>query len=118
MMLEKMMLGEKWNGLDVPRHLIDYKEQDLVNLLEYTGFEVLRRQHFSLRDNPAGFASSLAVSLDPMSRRIRGVQESGSMKLLKDLAYFGLVLLGIPFTLLESACGAGASIMIEARPKA
>ena len=35
------------------------------------GFEVLRRKYFSLRDNPAGLATSLAPGLDPMARRIR-----------------------------------------------
>lgn len=113
-----LLFGENWNGLDIPRHLIDFKEQDLVNLLEYCGFEVVRRKHFSLRDNPAGLATTLALGLDPMSRRIRGVEEHPRMKLLKDLAYFGLVLLAIPLTMLEAACRCGASIMIEAKRKA
>lgn len=112
-----LLFGENWNGLDVPRHLIDFKEQDLVNLLEYCGFEVLRRKHFSLRDNPTGLATTLAHGLDPMSRRIRGVKEGPRWKLCKDLAYFALVLASIPATLLEAACRCGATIMIEARPK-
>ncbi len=112
-----MMFGESWNGLDIPRHLVDYKEEDLVKLLDFSGFDVVRRKHFSLRDNPAGLATTLAVGLDPMARRIRRVPERPRAKLLKDLAYFGLVLAAIPFTLLEAACGAGATIMIEARLK-
>lgn len=113
-----LLFGEAWNGLDIPRHLIDFKEQDLVNLLEYSGFEVLRRKHFSLRDNPAGLASTLAPSLDPMARRIRKKPESERERLLKDLAYFSLVLASIPFALLEAACRAGSTIMLEARPRA
>jgi len=112
-----MIFGEAWNGLDIPRHLIDYKEQDLVKLLDFAGFEVVRRKHFSLRDNPAGLATTLAVGLDPMARRIRRLPESPRTKLFKDLTYFGLVLAAIPFTLLEAACGAGATIMLEARIK-
>jgi len=112
-----MLFGESWNGLDIPRHLIDFKEQDLVGLLDYAGFEVVRRKHFSLRDNPAGLATTLAVGLDPMARRIRRVPESPRLKLFRDLTYFGLVLAAIPFTLLEAACGAGATIMLEARLK-
>jgi SAM-dependent methyltransferase len=112
-----LLFGENWNGLDVPRHLIDFKEQDLVNLLDYCGFDVLRRKHFSLRDNPAGLATTLAHGLDPMSRRIRGAKEGPRLKLCKDLAYVGLVLAAIPFTALEAACRCGATIMIEARPK-
>lgn len=112
-----LLFGEHWNGLDIPRHLIHFRERDLRGLFEATGFELLRVKHFSLRDNPAGFASSLAPSLDPMSRRVRGVVESPRKKLWKDLAYCALVLLAIPFAALEAACGAGSSIMLEARPK-
>ncbi len=112
-----LMFGEAWNGLDIPRHLIDFKESDLLSLLDYCGFEVVRRKHFSLRDNPAGLATTLAAGLDPMGRRIRGVKDGPSVKLWKDMAYFALVLAAIPFTLLEAACGAGATIMVEARRK-
>jgi len=112
-----LLFGEAWNGLDIPRHLIDFKEQDLVNLLEYSGFEVLRRKHFSLRDNPAGLASTLAPGLDPMARRVRRVEESPRLRLLKDIVYLAAVLASIPFTLLEAACRAGSTIMLEARPR-
>ncbi len=113
-----LMFGERWNGLDIPRHLVNYRERDLDRLLERCGFEIVRRKHFSLRDNPAGFASSVAPGLDPMARRVRKIAESASRKLLKDALYFGLVVAALPFTLLEAACGAGASIMLEARKKA
>jgi SAM-dependent methyltransferase len=112
-----LLFGENWSGLDIPRHLIDFKEDDLAKLLDYCGFEVVRRKHFSLRDNPAGLATTLALGLDPMSRRIRRLPETPLMKLLKDVAYFGLVLASIPFAMLEAACRAGATIMMEAKPK-
>ena len=112
-----LLLGEHWNGLDVPRHLFDFRERDLRQLLESTGFELLRVKHFSLRDNPTGLASSVAPGLDPMARRVRGVLESPRLRLCKDLLYFGLVALAVPFTLFEAICGAGSTIMMEARPK-
>lgn len=109
-----LLFGEYWNGVDVPRHLINYRQRDLENLLEYCGFEVVHRKQFSLRDNPAGFASSVAPGLDPMARRVRGLKESGWLKGVKDALYFGLVLLSLPFTIFEAACGAGSTIMLEA----
>lgn len=112
-----LMFGERWNGVDVPRHLVNYRQRDLENLLEYCGMEVVRRKHFSLRDNPAGFASSVAPGLDPMARKVRKVPESPVLKLAKDLLYFGIVLASLPFTLFEAACGAGSTIMVEARKK-
>src|SRR5579862_3754012 len=110
-----LMFGEYWNGVDVPRHLINYRQKDLENVLEYAGFEVIRRKQFSLRDNPAGFASSAAPHLDPMARRVRGLRENTALKTFKDLLYFGLVVGALPFTLFEAACGAGSTIMLEAK---
>jgi SAM-dependent methyltransferase len=111
------LLGRAWNGADVPRHLFDFRDGDMVKILEGAGFEVLRRKYFSLRDNPAGLASSLAPALDPMARRVRRVAESGGARLAKDLAYFALVVASIPFAAAEAACRAGSTVMIEARPR-
>jgi hypothetical protein len=78
---------------------------------------VLRHKHFSLRDNPAGLATSLAPRLDPMARRVRMMAEKPIQRLLKDVLYMALVVASAPFTLLEAVCRAGSTIMIEARKK-
>ncbi|MFY9728762.1 MAG: class I SAM-dependent methyltransferase [Bryobacteraceae bacterium] len=109
------LLGRAWSGLDVPRHLFDFRSSDLERLLESGGFTVLRRKYFSWRDNPAALASSVAPALDPMGRRTRRVPESSATHIAKDLAYFALVVAAVPFTLVEAAAGAGATVMIEAR---
>jgi SAM-dependent methyltransferase len=112
---QSRLLGPSWNGVDVPRHLFDFRDCDVEKLVESCGFAVVRRKYFSLRDNPAGLASSLAPGLDPMARRVRGVDESPAARLCYDLAYFGLVVAALPFTLAEAAFRAGSTIMIEAR---
>jgi SAM-dependent methyltransferase len=112
-----LLFGERWNGIDVPRHLIDFRQSDVDSLLDQCGFEVLRHKHFSLRDNPAGFATTLAPRLDPMSRRLRRVAESPGIRLFKNLLYMALVVAAVPFTMLEAACRAGSTIMVEARKK-
>jgi SAM-dependent methyltransferase len=109
------LLGRAWNGIDVPRHLFDFRARDLERLLESSGFETVRRKHFSLRDNPAGLASSLAPGIDPMARRVRKRAESAGVRLVKDLAYLALAMAAAPFAAAEAACGAGSTIMIEAR---
>lgn len=112
-----LLLGENWSGIDVPRHLLDFRSKDLDILLDRCGFEVVRRKFFSLRDNPAGLATSIAPGLDPMARRIRGAAETPRWKLIKDLVYLAMVAAAIPFTVLEAACGAGSTVMVEARRK-
>ena len=112
---QSRLLGRSWNGMDVPRHLFDFRSRDLEKLLESCGFEIVRRKFFSLRDNPAGLASSLAPSLDPMARRVRGIAEAPTMRLFKDLIYFALVVGSLPFAIAEAAFRAGSTVMIEAR---
>jgi hypothetical protein len=90
----------------------------MERMLKAAGFEVVRRKYFSLRDNPAGLATSIAPSLDPMARRIREIPESGVARLVKDLAYLAMAAAALPFTALEAAFGAGSTIMIEARKRA
>jgi SAM-dependent methyltransferase len=109
------LLGHLWNGMDVPRHLFDFRDRDLEKLLAGCGFEIIRRKYFSLRDNPAGLASSLAPALDPMARRVRKRRESAAARIGYDAAYFALVVAALPFTLLEASFRAGSTIMIEAR---
>ena len=112
-----LLFGERWNGIDVPRHLVNFRQSDLGSLLDHCGFEVLRHKHFSLRDNPAGMATSIAPSLDPMARRLRHVEETPGLRLFKDAVYMALVGIALPFTMLEAACRAGSTIMVEARKK-
>ncbi|MBI3281656.1 MAG: class I SAM-dependent methyltransferase [Acidobacteria bacterium] len=110
-----LLFGENWNGIDVPRHLVNFRARDLEALLRHCGFEVVRRKFFSLRDNPAGLASTIAPGLDPMARRVRGPAEPPRTRLLKDALYGGLTLAALPFAVLEAACHAGSTVMIEAR---
>ncbi len=109
-----LLLGERWSGIDLPRHLIHFRAEDLVALIEECGFRVLRKKFFSLRDNPAGLATSLFPQLEPMSRRVRRVEESPAGRLLKDLLYLALVVAALPFTALEGAVGAGSTVLVEA----
>jgi SAM-dependent methyltransferase len=111
-----LLFGERWSGLDIPRHLVNFRGSDLEVLIERCGFRIVRKRHFSLRDNPAAFATSLAPNLDPMARRIRKISESSAQRLVKDLLYMGLFFAGLPLSVLESMCGSGATIFIEAVP--
>jgi 2-polyprenyl-3-methyl-5-hydroxy-6-metoxy-1,4-benzoquinol methylase len=110
-------LKSKWNGVDIPRHLHDFRTSDLERLLNQSGFRVRRTKHFSWRDNPAGLATSLAPSLDPVARNVRKLDSSTLVKLFKDAVYFALVLAAIPFTLAEAAFGKGSTVMMEAEPR-
>lgn len=112
-----LLFGSRWNGIDVPRHLIDFRKSDVESLLDTCGFQVVRYKHFSLRDNPAGMATSIAPDLDPMARRLRHIAETPRQRLWKDLAYLALTAASLPFCVLEATCRAGSTIMVEARKK-
>jgi 2-polyprenyl-3-methyl-5-hydroxy-6-metoxy-1,4-benzoquinol methylase len=114
--------GARWYGLDIPRHVIDYCKDSMLKLLDDSGFVTSRIKHFNLRDNAPALVSSLFPSLDPISRAVRnrkhGVRESIPAAWLRHVAYLLLVMCAYPFAMLESACGRGATVMIEARKKA
>ncbi len=112
-----LLLGERWSGLDIPRHLLLFRQYDLDNLLDYCGFEIVRRKRFSLRDDPLTLATSLAPGLNPEVRRARGADENRVATVVKHML-FGLVwLLALPIAALESTCCGGASLTVEARLK-
>lgn len=114
---QALLFGARWNGYDVPRHLYDFKPKDIELLLDACGFEPVRWKYFSLRDNPAGLATTIAPSLDPMARRIRRVKETSKSRLFRNFIYLGLVLASVPFTVVEAICRAGSTVMVEARKK-
>ncbi|MBZ5498520.1 MAG: class I SAM-dependent methyltransferase [Acidobacteriia bacterium] len=109
------LLGARWYGLDVPRHLINFTPEALTILLGQAGFSCQLVSRFSLRDNPASLASSLATRLDPIGRRGRGKHKSSIVEGALELCYFGLVLLALPPALIESLCGHGGTIWVHAR---
>ena len=115
------MFGAKWYGLDIPRHVIDYSREAMLRLLSDAGFTPHRIRHFNLRDNAPALVSSLFPSLDPVSRAVRhrrnNVRESAPAAWSRHLAYLSLVVCSYPAAILESACGRGATVMIEARRK-
>ena len=115
------LFGARWYGLDIPRHLIDYSKDSMINLLRDSGFVPHRVRHFNLRDNAPAFVSSLFPSLDPVSRAVRhrkrDVRESAPVAWARHLIYLFLVICAYPLALLESAFGRGATLMIEASRK-
>lgn len=111
------LLGARWYGLDVPRHVINYSKQGMCRLLSETGFRVLRTRQFNLRDNAPAFASSLFPGLDPLSRNARRRQVGSEAVLvgwLKHALYLVVVAAAYPFAIIEAMAGAGATVMIEA----
>ena len=113
--LQFRLFGARWSGIDIPRHLQNFREKDLTALLSRCGFEVTRTKHFSWRDNPAGLATSIAPSLEPVARKVRRLDHSPFARLAKDAAYLSLVLASIPFAAFEASLGRGSTIMVEAR---
>jgi SAM-dependent methyltransferase len=112
-----VLFGERWSGLDMPRHLMLFYYRDLENLLDYCGFEIVRRKRFSLSDDPTMLATSLVPSLNPRVRLVRGVEENDLAAIVKHLLFGLFWLLALPIAAIESACHGGASLIVEARLK-
>lgn len=111
---QALLLGHRWNGCDFPRHAAMFRREDIQAILEGCGYKVLRWRQFSWRDDPMGLATSLCPWLDPTIRQYRQTRESWLERVFKNVLFAALVLLALPFTLLEWAGDAAASLMVEA----
>ncbi len=113
--IQARIFGPHWYGFDVPRHLVNFTPRGLKLLFAGAGFDCKLVPHFSLRDNPAALASSLAVRLDPIGRRGRGKRTHAAVEGGLELCYFALVLLAFFPTLVETMCGHGATLWAVAK---
>ncbi|MEQ1634207.1 MAG: class I SAM-dependent methyltransferase [Planctomycetota bacterium] len=110
------LLGRRWAGYDVPRHLINYTDRTLPEVLSRNGFEVLALNQQCVRDNPTALSNSLVPGLYPPARLCRGGKPTGLGAAAANLGYLGVTIASMPFAWLEAACGRGASVMVHARP--
>jgi 2-polyprenyl-3-methyl-5-hydroxy-6-metoxy-1,4-benzoquinol methylase len=112
--VQAKVFGARWYGLDAPRHLINFSPEGLRLIMAQSGLRIVRQAGFSLRDNPASIASSLAPGLDPIGRRGRRLLK-GAGTVVGDFLYLGLFLASVPFAWMESWMGRGGTIWVEAR---
>lgn len=113
--LSAQLAGERWWGLDVPRHLVHFSPRTLSSALEHAGFDVLRINHLSLQYDPYGLLHSW---LDWVFTRRHFLSDLAKQQVPRDLhpgafAYnlAALALLGpilAPVSLLTCVAGASA----------
>jgi 2-polyprenyl-3-methyl-5-hydroxy-6-metoxy-1,4-benzoquinol methylase len=113
--VQARVFGGRWYGLDVPRHLINFSPAALEHILVESGFQIVARAKFSLRDNPASIASSLFPSLDPIGRRGRSRRSGPALSAILEFLYLGLFLVSVPPAFLESLAGRGGTVWVSAK---
>jgi len=107
---QAQQLGQRWKGLEMPRHLIMFNPESLVGLLRAYGFAPVNISTWSLRDGPATGASSLFPVGEPTRQQILGKSRP-----FATLLYLGLTGLIAPIEFLSSMFGRGAIITVIAR---
>jgi 2-polyprenyl-3-methyl-5-hydroxy-6-metoxy-1,4-benzoquinol methylase len=124
--LSARLTGERWWGLDVPRHLVHFSPRTLRNALEHAGFTVIRINHLSLQYDPYGLLHS---SLDWVFTRRHFLSDLAKQQVPPDVSaaeyvrnIAALVLLGpvlAPLSVLTTAAaasvGRGGFIEVFAR---
>lgn len=104
--------GRRWSGLDIPRHVVGFQPHALVDLLRRIGFEPGPPRFFSLRDNAAAIATSLAPALDPVAMAVRG---DNRLAFARKVLYFALLAAAQPLALLEAMAARGGTFFLPAR---
>jgi SAM-dependent methyltransferase len=116
--LQARLFGRRWYGLDCPRHINNFSLYAVLYLLGKAGYRIQRVRHFSPRDNAAAIVSSLFPGLDPMSQKVKLLKRTGSLHspglLMKEIVYFGLLLLAQPFAAMEATLGRGGTVTVYA----
>lgn len=101
--LQAKLLGSKWKGLEVPRHLHQFSSKGLHALAERTGWQVRWDTTWSLRDGPPAWASSWFPYGEPTYQEIQG-----RIKPVLQLLYLALNTLLTPLEWMASRVGQGA----------
>jgi len=116
--LQAQLFGPRWYGFDVPRHLVHWSVATLRRALETSGFEVVRTQGISWRDNGPLWVGSVLPGLDPLIERERtlaGASRHAIVTLARRLFYLALVWAATPLWLAEAAIGRAPTLTVFAR---
>ncbi len=124
--LQARWSGAAWFHLDLPRHLFHFPVSGLRRIIGRTGFDVVREQHFSLRQNPFGWVQSAMNRSGELPRNalynLLHNYEAGENSVSSRWMQGGLraaYLAGMPFalglSLLAAAIGSGASVCVVGR---
>ncbi len=108
--LQMSLLGRRWKGLEMPRHIVLCAPDALRGLLEETGFRVTHWSTWSLRDGPPALASSLFPRGEPTRQQILGAPRPWST-----LAYLALTWMGTPLEWAAAAIGRGSMATVIAQ---
>ncbi len=110
--LQARLLGWRWKGWEMPRHLHLCSPAALYGLLERQGFEITQRSTWTLRDGPTALSSSLLPAGEPTWQQIKQRPST-----LLTVLYLALTWLVTPLELLAAACGRGAHLTVIARKR-
>ncbi len=105
----------KWTGIDIPRHLINYSDENIKILLDKFNFKIEKICYFSLRDSSPSIVCSIFPELNPVYLNIKG--KSGLLTLVKKITFFLLTQLFQPIAFLEGFIKKGGIIFVLAKNK-
>ena len=107
--LQAELLGRRWKGLEIPRHIILFHPQALLDLLDENGFDVTHFSTWSLRDGPPALTSSILPAGEPTWQQIRGRPNP-----IATLAYLCLNQLATPLEAIAAGFRKGSMVTVVA----
>ncbi len=124
--LQSRWSGAAWFHLDLPRHLFHFPVSGLRRIIGRTGFDVVREQHFSLRQNPFGWVQSAMNrsgglprnALYNLLQNYEAGENSGAARWMQSglrAAYLAGMPLALGLSLFAAAMRSGASVCVVGR---
>lgn len=114
--LERIVFGRRWYCFDPPRHLWHFKEKNLVDLLESTGYEVLGVYKKNAWLHPVSIAPSLVKDAD-MGMVWVGCGRSRYYWTFMKMVWVGLTILTIPISVFQSFFNNSSLTTVVAKKK-
>jgi SAM-dependent methyltransferase len=117
------LFGRHWLHLDVPRHLFHFDRPSLKQLLEMTGFEIVRQWHQEFEYDLLGWSQSLSNAVSPVPNVFFNLLIGKPLRVNKaiQVIHFGLGMLltagAVPAVAIGTLCRRGGTLVVAARPR-
>lgn len=113
---ERRIFGKRWFSFDVPRHLWQFNQKALVDILEKAGYTIEASYQSNAPLHPVTIVPSINRELDIQRIWVKH-PDSGLYKKIMMLIWAGLTVLTIPLTVIQNMFNRSSMLTVVAKNK-
>lgn len=112
--IERKLFGRKWYGFDVPRHIWQYNQESLTNMITKSGFKVESVYKINASLHPVTIVPTIFRELD-IQRIWVNPNSSTTHKRLMTIIWAGFTVLAIPFNIIFNLLNRSTMLTVIAK---